>query len=115
MLDGVWNLAIDYSYVLTVRRDDLHEQVLLDASVDEDSWYPDAWTPERRETTLELEAAEAVADEFLEVLRLWGVRWPSCFRHDKPVSHCSAEWICASSPVHEIALFGALKPAGTAG
>ena len=81
--------------------------------VDEDSWYPDAWAPEHRKATLELEAAEAVADEFLEVLRLWEINWPSCSQHNQPVSHCSAEWICASSPVHEIALFGALEPFST--
>ena len=74
---------------------------------------PDAWAPEHREATLDLEAAEAVADEFLEVLRLWEISWPSCSQHNQPVSHCSAEWICASSPVHEIALFGALEPSST--
>ncbi len=113
-LDGVWSLAVDDSYVLTVRRDDLREQVLLDDVVDEGCWPPDAWAPKHRNTTLDLEAAEAVADEFLEVLRLWDVSWPSCFQHDQPVSHCSAEWICAGSPVHQIASFGALQPPNTA-
>ena len=113
-LDGAWSVAVDDSYVLTVRRDDVREQVLLADTVDEDSWPPAAWVPEHRRSTLELEAAEAVADEFLEVLRLWDLSWVSCSEHDRPVSHCSAEWICASSPVHAIALFGDLQPLRTA-
>lgn len=114
VLEGAWSLAIDDLYVLTVRRDERYEQVLLYDIVDEDSWYTDAFTPEHREATLELEAAEAVADEFLEVLRLWDISWLSCSQHGQPVSHCSAEWICTSAPVHEIALFGAVKPPSTA-
>ena len=113
-LDGIWSLAVDDSYVLTVRRDGLREQVLLDDMVDEDSWPPDAWAPKHRKITLDLEAAEAVADELLEVLRLRDVSWPSCSQHDQPVSHCSAEWICSGSPVHQVALFGALQPPNTA-
>lgn len=114
MLGGSWRLTVDDAYVLTVRRDDQGEQVLLDDMVDEDSWYPDAWSPEHRKTTLEFEAAEALADEFLEVLRLWDINWPPCSQHDEPVYHCSAEWICASSSVHGIALFGALEAPNTA-
>lgn len=113
-LAGAWTVAVDDRYVLTVHRDDLCEQVLLGDTVDEDSWPRDAWALDRRDTTLELEAAEAVADEFLEVLRLLDVTWPSCAQHHLTASHCSGEWICAGSPVHGIALFGALQLHDTA-
>jgi hypothetical protein len=113
-LGGSWEVDVDDSYVMTVRFDDLREEVLLGEVVDEDAWPPHAWGPQYLKTTLDDEAAETVADEFLEVLRLWDVEWMSCSKHDRPIWHGSSLWICAGpTTTHDVALMGELPPPGT--
>lgn len=109
VLDGSWSLGVDDAFVFKVRCDDQMEDVLLDDLVAEDSWPAEAWAPHLLESTLEEDAAEALATEFLEVLRLWNVGWTSCSKHQQLIFVCSAVWICPGPATHEIALVGTLS------
>ena len=46
------------------------ERVALDPEVFEDGWPAEAWSERFREDTLDEDAAEAVMDEAVEILRL---------------------------------------------
>ena len=57
-----------------------------------------------------LEAAETLAGQLCEVVRLWDVGWTSCSEHGCTTFVCSAVWLCPGPPTHEIARVGALPP-----
>ncbi|MFI5732150.1 hypothetical protein ACIA49_18645 [Kribbella sp. NPDC051587] len=106
-LGGDWGCSVD-GYVLTVVGGRRMEQVLLDSRVDEENWPAAAWSAEFRDHTVEDDAAEAVATEVLEVLRLWHVEWPLCPDHGRPTDLCSRTWVCPGPPSHDVAPMGDL-------
>ena len=108
-LSGTWEVTVDDSFVLTVSRDEQSEQVLLDDSVNEDSWPAEAWAEPYRESTFDEEASEAVGEELLEVLRLWDVTWSPCSEHRAGIQICSATWVCSGPPSHDLAPVGGLS------
>ena len=107
-LPGSWTCEVRPDYVLVVRSDQGVEEVALDQDVDEDAWTPDAWAPPYRNSTLDDDASELIADEVQEVLRACGLAWPVCRTHEVLLTACSGVWTCSSSHGHDPADVGAL-------
>jgi hypothetical protein len=104
-----WSCSVDDKYVLTVRNAEREETVLLDRDVAVDNWPQEAWSTEHIEETLEDDAAEMLAEEVSEVLRLWDIEWPVCAEHDQAMGCCSSVWFCNGPPYHDISLVGQLQ------
>lgn len=103
-LPGRWGLAIDGDFVLTVQRDDEAEQVALDRSIPDDTWPAEAFSSKYRASTLQDDAAEVVMENVVEVLNLWGVRWPVCTDHGAGMEPCGVIWVCQRAIPHDVLL-----------
>lgn len=104
-----WACEVDDDFVLSVSSGEQTESVLLGRHVEDEAWYirEDA-TEEQQQAALDDEAAEAVAGEVLEVLRVFGRSWPVCGDHSRPIASCSGVWTCTGPPSHDVAEVGAL-------
>lgn len=109
VLGDEWALSVDNELIFTVARGDATERVALDSDVAVDNWPEEAWSPKYHELTLDDDAAEALADEFFEVLRLWGVPGPICPHHSKALLVCGTTWTCPGRPPHDPAQVGSLN------
>ena len=108
-LSGDWSCTVSPDYVLTVVWHPRQERVALDPEVFEDGWPTEAWSEQFREHTLDDDATEAVMDEVVEVLRLWGETWPLCPQHRRQqLDNCSGVWLCNGPPEHDVAALGHL-------
>ncbi|MFB6724186.1 hypothetical protein ACFCV3_28670 [Kribbella sp. NPDC056345] len=107
-----WWCRLDDPYVVTVTDGRRTERVLLDARVDEENWPAEAWAAGLREHTMADDAADAVAGEVLEVMRLWDIGWPLCTEHGRVADVCSSTWVCPGPRSHDLGLLGALPGFG---
>ena len=104
-----WRCEISADLVLTVTDGQQSESVLLEREIQDEEWYVDERAfPEELDAALDDEAAEAVADEVLEVLRALDVPWPLCIAHGALMGSCSGVWFCEGPPGHDVAEVGAL-------
>jgi hypothetical protein len=108
-LPGDWSVTIDDDYVCIVAQGTRTESVALDEQVDEDAWPEEAWSPRWAQHTLDDDAAEAVMEEVLQVMRLWDMPWPLCPSHGTQATSCSGVWVCSSRSAHDLALVGTLN------
>jgi hypothetical protein len=109
MSSAQWDCQVGDDYVLTVSFGDASESVLLQREIEDEEWYvAPEFTPEEKAQALEMDAAEAVAEETLEVLRAQQWPWPQCAKHRRPLMVCSGTWLCNGPPAHELAVVGAL-------
>jgi hypothetical protein len=108
-LGGDWVCAIDQDFVLSISDGRDTEASMLSRELQDPAWYvnPDL-TDAQQADTLDAEAAEAVADEALEVLEVMGTAWPLCAEQERPMTSCSGEWLCPGKPPHAVALVGDL-------
>ncbi|MDP9167099.1 MAG: hypothetical protein M3O32_13715 [Actinomycetota bacterium] len=104
-----WQCQVGDDYVLTVTFGDASESVLLERRVEDEEWYLAAnLTREQQAEALEADAAEAVADETLEVLRVGQWPAPQCGEHGRALMVCSGTWLCNGPPAHDVAAVGTL-------
>ena len=104
-----WECAVDGDYVLTLRRADATESVMLERDLEDEAWYVRAeFSDEQQASALDADADDVVASEAIEVLRVLGWSAPLCGDHNKPLSVCSGVWLCEGPPGHDVAVVGEL-------
>jgi hypothetical protein len=108
-LPGEWSVTIDDDYVCVVAWGTRRESVALDEQVDEEAWREEAWSPLWAEHTLDDDAAEAVVEEILQVMRLWELPWLVCLSHGAQATSCSGVWVCSSPAGHDLGPVGTLN------
>ena len=104
-----WRCTLDDEYVLSVTFGEQSESTLLESSVEDEQWFVSPeMTPEQQAEALNADAAEAVAEEVLEVLRAAGWPSPLCDEHRRPLMVCGDVWLCNGPPGHDVAAIGHL-------
>ena len=108
-LGGYWQCEVGSDYVLVVRSEHGIVQLQVDEEVDEENWPEEAWSPRYRDTTIEDDANEAIAESVQYGLETWNLRWPICRLHYALLSPCGGVWACSSAVAHDPAEVGALQ------
>ena len=116
VLGEPWSCWLDDDWVLTVSDGARTESSLLNSRVEDEAWYVnERWSDEDQRAALDAEAAEAVATEVVEILRVLGAGPLTCPQHDSRLGSCEGVWYCEGVNGHDVALVGRLGVDGQSG